>query len=161
VLHRAGRRYMRRAMAEKDEPAAGEQTNRDASHEAPKDKTAEVAKPADTAGAPAPGKDTASEKSKDAGESGSATTAPAAGPARLDQGGEGTDAASSRAVMLGAVLLVLIVGGVLVSFAISKGGDEPARRKPAAANRDPAPPPWKEGQQVDVEITVLPEDKDN
>jgi hypothetical protein len=49
---------------------------------------------------------------------------------------------------------------VLVSFAVSKGGDDAAHGK--NAGRAAAPPAnWKEGQLVDVEITVLPEDKDN
>src|SRR5262249_7393972 len=74
----------------------------------------------------------------------------------------GEDGASSKAVTLGAVLLVLIVGGVLVSFAISKGGDEPSHGKRAARAREaPLPASWKEGQQIDIELTVLPEDKEN
>src|SRR5437762_434584 len=67
------------------------------------------------------------------GESGSATTAPADREADKTDASEPTDGGSSKAVTLGAVLLVLIVGGVLVSFAISKGGDDASHGKPAGA----------------------------
>jgi hypothetical protein len=58
------------------------------------------------------------------------------------------------------VLLVLIVGGVLASFAISKGGDEPERGKPAK-EAAVAQQNWSVGQEIPVEITVLPEDREN
>jgi len=133
--------------------AAGEDKHPDASRGPAADEQAgpKPAAEADTSGANPPAKDVET----------SAATAPV-DRSQSPAGTAGEDAASSKAVTLGAVLLVLIVGGVLVSFAISKGGDEPAHGKRAAPARE-APPPasWKEGEQVDVELTVLPEDKEN